>query len=115
MLRSEKVEGGRKKRPRAADESQSTERNPRRSTQRRAQCSGNELQEVAQASGEDLALHPMDTEAGRNPTTDTFSSQTELLISVRLPENDFFSIDYLDPSEVQKWLDFWITCDFMKL
>jgi hypothetical protein len=42
------------------DESQSTERNPRRTTQRRAQCSGNELQEVAQASGEDLALHPMD-------------------------------------------------------
>jgi hypothetical protein len=41
----------------------------------------------------------MDTEAGRNPTTDTFSSQTQLLISVRLPENDFFSIDYIVDAE----------------
>ena len=60
---------------RASDESQSTERNTRRSTQRRAQCSGNELQEVAQASGEDLALHPMDAEAGRNTTSHAFQSE----------------------------------------
>ena len=60
---------------RASDESQSTERNPRRSTQRRAQCSGNELQEVAQASGEALALHPMDAEAGRNTTSHAFQSE----------------------------------------
>jgi len=58
-----------------SDESQSTERNTRRSTQRRAQCSGNELQEVAQASGEDLALHPMDAEAGRNTTSHAFQSE----------------------------------------
>jgi hypothetical protein len=33
------------------------------------------LQEAAQASGEDLALHPMVTEACRNPTTDTFQAK----------------------------------------
>ncbi|MDP7178707.1 MAG: hypothetical protein QF749_10470, partial [Verrucomicrobiota bacterium] len=37
--------------------------------------SGNELQEVAQASGEALALHPMDAEAGRNPTSHAFQSE----------------------------------------
>jgi hypothetical protein len=60
---------------RASDESQPTERNPRRSTQRSAKCSGNELQEVAQASGEDLALHPMGVEPGRNPTSHNFQSE----------------------------------------
>ena len=60
---------------RASDESQPTERNPRRSTQRSAKCSGNELQEVAQASEEDLALNPMGVEPGRNPTSHNFQSE----------------------------------------
>ena len=70
--------GGTRNQPpktRASDESQSTERNPGRSTQRSAKCSGNELQEVAQASGEDLALHPMGVEPGRNPTSHAFQSE----------------------------------------
>ena len=43
--------------------------------QRSPKCSGNELQEVAQASGEYLALHPMDAELGRNPTSHAFQSE----------------------------------------
>jgi len=60
---------------RASDESQSTERNPGRSTQRSAQCSGNELQEVAQACGEDLALHSVDAQPGRTPTSHAIQSE----------------------------------------
>jgi len=63
----EKASGGgtgdRASQTRATDESSSTKRNTRRSTQRHAESIGNELQEVAQASGDALALHPMDAEA----------------------------------------------------
>jgi hypothetical protein len=58
---------------REPDESQSTKRNPRRLTQRSAQCSGYELPEVPQVRGEDSALHPMDTEIARNPNTQVFN------------------------------------------
>ncbi|MDC0308934.1 hypothetical protein OAL38_00655 [bacterium] len=87
--------GGARNQPpetRAPNESQSTKWNPRRPTQCNIQCNGNELQEVAQASVEDLVLHPMDAEAGRNPTSH-FQIQTLPFNPIRSTENDFFSID----------------------